>query len=231
MASGTLGETAVGVESSAAASPSASSALPSSNLERAQRNGSQSSASSPATRIDGAASAATMIGTRPSGGAPSRSGLTSSRSSGRRSPSSSAFTATSVLRICSTGSLPLDPVEPLNQRRAAGAQAEREAPAGRPLQARRRHCDCRGTAAPDRQHGRGEVDPRGDSGDPGEQHHRIVSPPLGRAEAPVSELLGSDGEADRCLLVGLERRDPDTDPGRLRRGHAPNLSDPTGCAG
>jgi RimJ/RimL family protein N-acetyltransferase len=53
-----------------------------------------------------------------------------------------------------------------------------------------------------------------------------VGPPLRRAETAVSELLRGDGEADRGLLVRLERRDPDTDLGRLPRGHRPNLPDP-----
>ena len=95
IASGTLVATRVEVERSAAASPSASRARPSGILERAQRKGSQSSASSPARRTEAGASAARRIGTGCSGGAPSRSGLTCSRSSGRREPSSSALTARS----------------------------------------------------------------------------------------------------------------------------------------
>jgi RimJ/RimL family protein N-acetyltransferase len=52
-----------------------------------------------------------------------------------------------------------------------------------------------------------------------------VGPPLGGAEPAISKLLRSHGEADRRLLVGLERGDPDTDHGPLRWDHRPNLPD------
>ena len=104
-------------------------------------------------------------------------------------------------------SLPGESVQALDERRAARAEAEGEAAVGRPLEARRGHRDRRRRAAPDREHGRGEADSRGHSGDLREQHDRVVGPPLGGAEAGVAELLGTHGEPDRRLGVGLERRD------------------------
>jgi hypothetical protein len=53
----------------------------------------------------------------------------------------------------------LRPISPSGA--AAGAEAEGEAAIGRPLKARRRHGDHRRRATPDREHRRGEPDPRG----------------------------------------------------------------------
>ena len=97
-------------------------------------------------------------------------------------------------------------MQALDERRAAGAEAEREAAIGRPLKARRSHRDRRRRATPDREHRRGEPDSRGDAGDLREQHDGVVGPPLGGSEAGVTELLGGDGEPDRRVGVGLERR-------------------------
>ena len=71
--------------------------------ERAQRNGAQASASSPARRIDSGASAASAIGTGTSGSAPRRSGRAPGAGSGSRSPASSARTAVRVWRNRPTG--------------------------------------------------------------------------------------------------------------------------------
>jgi hypothetical protein len=38
-----------------------------------------------------------------------------------------------------------------------------------------------------------------------------MSPPLGRAETCIAELLGSNGQPDRGVVVGVERRDTDAD--------------------
>jgi hypothetical protein len=62
-ASGTLAATRVALGASARASPSVSSARPSESRDRAQRKGIQSSASSPARRIEDGASAASRIAT------------------------------------------------------------------------------------------------------------------------------------------------------------------------
>ena len=73
-----------------------------------------------------------------------------SRSSGRRAPSSSASTATSVVRIRSTGCRQLRSCKP-RRAVAAGPQAEGEAAVGRPLQAGHGHGDRGRRAAPDRE--------------------------------------------------------------------------------
>ena len=64
-----------------------------------------------------------------------------------------------------------------------------------------------------------------------------MGPPLGRAKTRIAELLGSNGQADRRLVIGLERRDTDADPrtcklpqisrlSHVGRGHPSNLSEP-----
>ena len=103
-------------------------------------------------------------------------------------------------------------MQALDERWAAGAEAESEAAIRRPLKAGRGHGDRRRRATPDREHRRGEPDSRGDSGDLRQQHHRILGPALGGAETGVSELLGTDGEADRRLGVGLEWRHAGANP-------------------
>ena len=185
---------------------------------RAQRNGSHSSASSPASRIEAGASAASTIGTGGSTGTPSRSGRTSSRSSGTRSPASSALHRDEGRAQAVDRPLPGEPVQALDERRAARAQAECEAAAGGSLQARRRHRDRGRCAAPDREDGRGQPDPRRDRRDLCEQHDGVVCPPLGGPKASIAELLGSLGEADGCLGVGVERGHADPDPRAVRHG-------------
>ena len=103
--------------------------------------------------------------------------------------------------------LPGQSVQALDERRAARAEAEREAAFGRALQTCRGHGDRRRRATPDREHRRRQPDSRGGSGDLREQHYSIVGPTLGGAEAGIAEPLGGQREADRRLAIGLERRD------------------------
>ena len=228
IASGTLVATRVAPASSDSDSPSASSALPSASRPRAQRKGSHSSASSPASRTEAGASAARSTGTGGSTGTPSRSGRTSCRSSGN------AGAGEQRAHRNERGPHPLDrpvphePVQALDERRAAGAETELEAAAGCSLQACRGHGDRARGAAPHGEHARGEADARGEPGDLREQDHRVVCPSLGAPEPAIARFLGSPRQPDRGFGVRVERRDADADPRAetlVAGGQAPTVTD------
>jgi hypothetical protein len=158
-------------------------------------------------RLDSVDSVAVLIGfgTRRSGGAPSRSGLTCSRSSGRRAPSSSALTATSVLRMRLTGWCQVIPCRPST---SGGLLAPRPR-AKRPSDARCRLAAAMAIAAGVRlQTGSTVV-----ASPICEVLRRFARAPrqrrgslLGGAEAGATELLGSHDEPNRLRRRRSGRR-------------------------
>ena len=139
---------------------------------RPERMAATESASSPASRTDAGASAARRSGqdspkaARPAGWPHS---LPFEQQALR--PSSRARTATSVVRMRSTGRLQMRPCRPST---SGGLLAPRpsEATLRGALEARRRHGDSPRRSAPHRQHTSGDPYPGGHGGDSREHHRR-----------------------------------------------------------
>jgi hypothetical protein len=106
--------------------------------------------------------------------------------------------------------LPLDAVEALGERWAAGADAEREAPVRQPLEPGRGQRDRRRAPAPDRYDRRAEADPRRPRRELGQEDRRVVRPALGDVHALEAQVVSLDREPRDHVRARLERGECDT---------------------
>ena len=210
------GRRASGVGAAARASPSSSSARPSAQArarpqERRPRVGQlagepdRSRATAPPARSAPAPRAAT----------PSRSGRAPGAGFGSRSPVEQRAHRGHRLAQPRERPVPRDAVEALGQRRAAGADAEREAPAGAALQAGRAERDGRRRAPPRPRSPTCRARcARSAAASSASRTSRVVRPPLGDLDAVEAQLVRLRGEPHDHVGARLERGEPDADAHR-----------------